>query len=314
MLRHSCTVLALFAAGALLWRLARPRSCVTVYSHHGLTEPPHPLITSEWSVLKAMREGVRAFDVDLFWTADGVVHVGHPVALRDGVLGGEAPWDVTSSALLTRCLRSPHAPAASALEAAQTALHCQQLRAVRFLEIAQAHARNLTIALDLKGNDRPDYRAKLVWLHGEICRRRLQRTVWLWVESAGSARVLREREAVAAFALARIGKPLRDAAAPRNAAGEPLCAAQIDPADAAVFSFLGPSAACANSQLLDAAAARPWASRIDGWLVWVTDSTDTVPGQWTAGVNNIISNRPLRLTREVRRRVRLCSSEAVFVA
>ena len=57
-----------------------------VYSHRALGGPSSPgvpdAVVSEKTIRVLHRAGIRSFDLDLFWSEDGHLFVGHPVALR----------------------------------------------------------------------------------------------------------------------------------------------------------------------------------------------------------------------------------------
>ena len=55
---------------------------LTVFSHRGAAGPAEPnVIVTAQSVQSLVERGVRAFDMDLFFTTDGSLLVGHPVAM-----------------------------------------------------------------------------------------------------------------------------------------------------------------------------------------------------------------------------------------
>jgi len=113
----------------------------------------------------------------------------------------------------------------------------------------------------------------------------------------------------------RLGKPLRDVkAAPHPDDGVPDCAAQLDERDARLYSFLGPSRACANHHLLHPAvvATAPWRQRPRGrgWLAWVVDTPVELAPLVSRGVDQVISNYPLRISEavEAARRAHKCTA------
>ena len=127
----------------------------------------------------------------------------------------------------------------------------------------------------------------------------------MWVESAALARRLP--------AELRLGKPLRDVKAPPHPSdGAPDCTAQLHAArDAQLYSFLGPSRGCANRHLLHPAvrATARWRQRPRGWLAWVVDRPAELAPLASRGVDQVISNYPLRMAAAVvaARRARVCT-------
>jgi ABC-type multidrug transport system fused ATPase/permease subunit len=90
------------------------------------------------------------------------------------------------------------------------------------------------------------------------------------------------------------GKPIYDIGAPR-AGDEVDCSTQLTAEDAAVYTFLGPSAKCANARLLTSAHAAPFFERMHGWLPWVVDDEKMLRALHAAGMRSVISNIPTLL-------------------
>ena len=283
------TSFVLLLTATLLFALVRTTfdtpPCMTIFSHRGRIEvhgKPH-LLLSERHLLSAYERGVRAFDVDLIWTSDGHLFVGHP-----------------SDVLSLRRLR--HQPkVASAFEWSTSELEAAAspppLRVTRLLELASTFGDNLTLALDLKGGDRAGFRDALNWLHKEVIRRRLQSSVWLWVASRAEAKRLRMRESLlrSPQPSVRLGKPLYDVGAPMRESSVD-CSDQLQDGDADTYAFLGPSVSCANPNLFKSVNAAPFFGHRLGWLVWVVDDDATAHALLSSGVRAIISNVPLHMS------------------
>lgn len=238
----------------------------------------------ETSLLDAHRRGVRAFDLDLIFSSDDILYVGHPDDFRAN--GIENPFEKTSAQVDS----SPNAA----------------LRVSRLLEIATALGANLTLALDLKGGGRAGYGRALGWLHSEVLRLQLERSVWLWVSVHAEARRLRKRELQIAQRergptprgwghAVRLGKPLYDVGAPQRK-GRSDCSGNVEEGDADVYAFLGPSLRCANENLFGSPRVTRFHDRPTGWLVWVIDeATQLVDLRDHLAVRQVVSNVPLAL-------------------
>ena len=261
-------------------------SRLQVFSHRGLSgegnELPTSAIVTESSFLALHRQGVMAFDMDLFYTTDETQFVAHPVSLA-------------------AALRVPSVFALSdrQLEAAveSVAPGRRLLRASRLLELAAAHVPNLTLALDLKSDPRGArlaYRRQLEWLVQRVTTLQLVRSTLVWVADASLATRI-QRTAPPPL---RLGKPMYDVRAPLARDGRPQCAlGQLAAGDAARFAFLGPSRRCANALLLRDDATARWrrATGGRGWLVWVVDRPPELAELLQLGVDQVISNHPLMM-------------------
>jgi glycerophosphoryl diester phosphodiesterase len=266
-------------------------SALSIFSHRGLSgegnDSPAAAIPTEESLVALHRRGVSHFDMDLFFTEEPVQYVAHPDALAK-VLGVPSVADLSSRQL------------SRAVGAASPGR--QLLRVTRLLDLALE--RNLTLALDLKGAGRAAFRRELEWLGQQLLQRRLERRVSVWVEQPAMAR--RMPPAL------RLGKPLRDVNAPRRAAdGAPECAAQLEARAARLYAFVGPSRKCANRHLLGANVAETaaWRQRPRGFLVWVVDAPAELWELAAAGVDQIISNVPVRMMEALQeaRRQKACT-------
>ena len=116
-----------------------------VYSHRALGGPSSPgvpdAVVSEKTIRVLHRAGIRSFDLDLFWSEDGHLFVGHPVALRQvwrHQLNESRSWKHSKSVF-----------SLSAEEVRRAARSEAILEVPRLLEIAREL--RLSLALDLKG-------------------------------------------------------------------------------------------------------------------------------------------------------------------
>lgn len=245
---------------------------LTVFSHRGLSgdgSVDRPLLT-EQALLSLASRGIRHFDLDLSFTADNTLLVAHPAAVVQEI-GKDVDIFSQSLASLQRAAGPAHPPL---------------LKANRLLDLASQH--NLTIALDLKGSDvRPkDHASHLLSLAQRAVGDDLQGRVWLWADTADIARLLRRdlrrrindsestgttarklqeqmnrltlvkavRDRGLSPSTSRISGLLRTLAG--GSAGSIDCSAsQLSLADLRLFSMLGPSLRCTNTNLL----AAPWA-------------------------------------------------------
>uniref|UniRef100_A0A7S0JAN7 GP-PDE domain-containing protein n=1 Tax=Calcidiscus leptoporus TaxID=127549 RepID=A0A7S0JAN7_9EUKA len=278
-----------------------PRACIhpqdcggatplVIFSHRGaLGLPSDSPVVTERSLIALAHSGVPAADLDLFWTRDRTLFVGHPVAMAAHL----SVADVFALSTDELELRSPGV-----------------LRGSRLLELA-AGGLNLTVALDVKGQERPGYGRQLERLSRQIRSHQLESTVWMWVWSARVASRL--RGSLGSLSASKrpplvFIKPLRDVGAPARD-GQSLCSSQINASDGEEFVLLGPSRACANPTLLDAAPGfhtegsmtvmprwSPFASR---WLTWTVDEPHELQALLRLGVRYIITNRPLAQLRFV---------------
>ena len=105
----------------------------------------------------------------MFSSADRQLLVGHPVALQRA-LGVADVFAETAESLQARA----SAP---------------MLTARRLLELTRVH--NLTLGVDLKGADRPEFLEQLGGLARMVQSRQLEPRVWIWIESATQASALR---------------------------------------------------------------------------------------------------------------------------
>ena len=248
-------------------------------------------------------QGVNSFDLDLMFASDasiGEIYAAHPVAMKT--------WLDLPDAQAARVAQLQRA-------AATRADGHPILTASRLLTLVAQH--NWTVALDLKGGERqPERHAEqLLWLAERIqATQGLAQRAWLYVETSEGARWLRRRlrlssaaaglrDASASMAgqsarsLLTLIKPIRDRGVPPPPGGaEYNCApSQLQRADAALFDRLGPSAKCANPNLIGSAWARTrWTAR-DSLLVWVVDDAPTLEMLLRFGVSHAISNRPLHV-------------------
>lgn len=251
-----------------------------IFSHRGLimgTPNGVRQVFTEAAFLSGHQQGVRHYDLDLIWSADGHLFVAHPTDLRQRRRRPRESVSVFD--ISTKELEQTDGSGLS------------PLRVTRLLELTAQLGSNVTLALDLKGAGRAEYRPVLDWLHAQVVQRRLQHSVWLWVVALEDAERLRGRDVTV-----RLGKPIYDVGARQGPEGLE-CGAQIGPRDAQLFSFLGPSVKCANSNLLHDANAAPFFRRRkgSGWLVWVVDDLEALRALHAAGVQQVISNRPLAL-------------------
>lgn len=250
------------------WETARCQrlEAMTVFSHCAASGAANETgVVTEARVLALVARGIASFDMDLFWSTDGVLYVGHP-RLLGKTLGGV---DVFG-------LASRDVPAAT-------------LTVARLLELA-ASADDFRLALDLKGGHLADYASHLERLRGAVVARGLQRRVWLWAES--SARVAELGGDGVLF-----GKPLKDVGAPL-VAGRPNCSSQVQGrGDEHRYAFLGPSLGCANEHLLHGAATSAWRRAPRFYVVWVVDREFDLRRlvEYDVAVTYVVSNRPLRL-------------------
>ena len=259
-----CQTAVLCRASALhhdadLRREAVWSGCTTVFSHRGRGVPPNTWLGSEAMLLAGIEGGVRAFDFDLTFTSDGTILVGHPSEIKK----------------------------------------IDRFHATALLDVASRMGENLTLALDLKGVERgAGFVDALTWLHAEVVRRRLQRSVWLWVPERAHhhARYLHWEDLKHQGHRPPVlfGKPIYDIGAPR-AGADVDCSSQLTAEDSSVYSFLGPSAKCVNARLLTSAHAAPFFERMHGWLPWVVDDEEMLRALHAAGVRSVISNIPTQL-------------------
>jgi hypothetical protein len=259
-----CQLAVLCRASALhhdadLRREAVRSGCTTVFSHRGRGVAPKKRLGSEAMLLAGIEGGVRAFDLDLTFTSDGTILVGHPSDVNE----------------------------------------MDRFHVTELLDVASRMGENLTLALDLKGVERgAGFIDALSWLHAEVVRRRLQRSVWLWVpERAHHHARLMHREDLKHRGHrppVLFGKPIYDIGAPR-VGDEVDCSTQLTAEDAVVYTFLGPSVKCANARLLTSAHAAPFFERMHGWLPWVVDDEKMLRALHVAGMRSVISNIPTLL-------------------
>lgn len=265
-------------------------ACTSIFSHRGRTEArTKSFLITEEQLLASFHHGVRAFDLDLVWTADGVSFVGHPGDLKP--LRRSAP---------NAASRLPEAvfdwSSQQLEESASDHQSVRVLRVSRLLELASQLGDNLTLALDLKGGAHPGggFANALDWLHSEVVRRKLQRSVWLWVSVHDEAVRLNKADSRLRRPPVRLGKPLYDVGALMRA-GQADCSTQLNEGDAAVYSFLGPSLKCANANLLRSPKAAPFFKKHTGFLTWVIDDLASLRALQAAGVRAVISNVPVAL-------------------
>ena len=252
---------------------------MTIMSHRGARgQPGDSAIVTASSIRSLVVQGIRAIDLDLFWTRDGTAVVAHPIGVQH---------------LLPRHVRN----AFELTEAeAMTLSGGPLLRLPSLLELAREF--NLTLALDMKGVDREGYMRHLSSMTRQVVAKNLQRSIHIWAPSAREAAVLRRRisnnfsQQVASEL--RFAKPLLDKGAPVNAAGRPLCVGQIN-ADDHVFDLLGPSDTCAGASLFRSEAVLPWHRAPRGFMVWTVDKASRLPELARAGVQRVISNKPLAM-------------------
>jgi glycerophosphoryl diester phosphodiesterase len=243
------------------------------------------------SLLALARSGVPAADLDLFWTNDGTVFVGHPLALQ-AHLGVRSVFDLSAESL------EQHAPGI--------------MRCDRMLQLADTGSLNITIALDLKRDGEADHRARLEALARQVRAHRLEQSVLLWVSSAAEAAELQEKCGPHfKRPMLRFVKPLRDRGMPTSD-GVPVCSGQVSEGDFRDLLLIGPSVACATPALRDALLweknplheeDRHPVTRCDArcrrraatsrWLTWAVDTEDEMAALLRLGVRFIISNRPL---------------------
>ena len=251
-----------------------------VYSHRALGGPSSPgvpdAVVSEKTIRVLHRAGIRSFDLDLFWSEDGHLFVGHPVALRQvwrHQLNESRSWKHSKSVF-----------SLSADEVRRAARSEAILEVPRLLEIAREL--RLSLALDLKGAARNRFSAHLRWLADEVIRRELERSVVIWVPSVTFAKQLQR----APNGPLRLARPLLD----RPAAGQPACGGTLTTDDAKRFAVLGPSVRCLKSPALQAQLA-PWRKAPRGLVVWVVDTLDDAVAVARAGATNVVSNVPGQL-------------------
>ncbi len=265
----------------VLRREAVRSSCTTVFSHRGRGARNKGSLLSEGSLLLGVQRGVRAYDLDLVFTSDGSIFVAHPSEVRQSSADASAKPGVGRKK--------------DAFDLGSA------MRVTTLLEVASRMGDNLTLALDLKGAERgAGFVSALEWLHAEVVRRRLQRSVWLWVAARAHAHAkrLHEQDRSMRRVPVRFGKALYDTGAPRVGHGVD-CSGQLNAEDVDVYGFIGPSAKCANAQLLTSSRAAAFFERPHGWLPWVIDDAHTLRSLHAAGVRAVISNLPAGLKAEV---------------
>jgi hypothetical protein len=248
-----------------------------IFSHCGRSGLENETaLVSEASVRRLHARGIAAFDMDIFWTTDNELFVGHPTALRH--LYARDVFELSSAAV--RNLSSG-----------------RMLTATRLLELAGSLHPRLHIALDLKGDARPGYLRHLAHLHSQVRARGLSQHVWLWANKASSvARVRKVARESASNPLVLFGKPIKDVSAP-TIGGRAACSGQVSAADEAQFFFLGPSRQCANAYLLESQVASRWRATPFFYLVWNIDHPSYLEQFVMLDVDQVfvISNFPLRL-------------------
>lgn len=252
--------------------------CPLVFSHRGLVGDPtfdaKAFFLRDDPIRDAQRHSIHAFDLDLTFTTNGSILVGHPEDVKQAL--GVDIWAQTDKSLENRPL----------------------LWLDRLLDMTSMDE-NVTLALDLKGSDREPYPKMLAKLAKAVRVRALQRRVWLWIDRPVQQLKfdLHKRHGVNLAGLTLL-KPLRDRSVVGGTGGQLDCSVLIDRRDVRHFAMLGPSAKCANRWL----AAPRWAADAWGpnptsrtparWLVWVVDDPHSLKALVRLKVANVVSNRP----------------------
>eukprot|EP00629_Pelagomonadales_sp_RCC1024_P003596 CAMPEP_0119266162 /NCGR_PEP_ID=MMETSP1329-20130426/4747_1 /TAXON_ID=114041 /ORGANISM="Genus nov. species nov., Strain RCC1024" /LENGTH=262 /DNA_ID=CAMNT_0007266029 /DNA_START=220 /DNA_END=1005 /DNA_ORIENTATION=+ len=217
-------------------KTCRRLAATRVFSHCGAGLGIDSPVVTEGRVEYLYSKGIAEFDMDLFWSTDGTMYVGHPRLLKEEF--GVDPFELDDKRV-----------------------RAGALTVERLLDMAADDLPDLVLALDLKGSGvYPAYNAYLSRLRDMVEQRRLQHRAWIWVDDARTVANLGPSQGV------RFGRPLKDG-------GDPAadCAAQLEPADARRFEFLGPSLTCANHRFFESGAVAPWRSAPRHYLVWVVD-------------------------------------------
>ena len=272
-------------------------SCPTpmrVFSHRGnigdpqLDAPPFFLRKNPFAAGRS--HDIHAYDLDLSFTADLKIVVGHPDDVQKAL--GVSVWQSNLAQLAAQKPRR----------------HLLDLD--RLLDLAVVDA-NITLALDLKGSTSANYASMLTKVANGVRLRALETRVWLWIERS-------VRPLSSDLKGLQLLRPLRDRGVADAPPGfelqgdHPDCSFQLKPTDAAAGFLIGPSYKCANRHLL----AQKWA--LDAWgvapakdgaparrskmLVWVVEPVRAqLDAMLELGVGDLISNDPLALLRMVRR-------------
>lgn len=274
---------------------------VTIFSHRGRGLPSgswtRPYYLSERNLVELARQGIRHFDLDLFWTSEGTMWVGHPDELshyfarqeKKMTLAGRSVFELGSKEVLTHAL--------------------DLLSLERLLELATEH--RLRLALELKGRSQPFYALKLDLLCEQIRRRVLQRQVCLWVD--GSRNAVRLHQMGKAWGLQLI-KSVADVGSlqQRQRDGRHLhdCARSFRAASAQRYQLFGPSARCLNELFLERLKSihAPLPLQL---LVWAVDDESDFSRLLKLGARAFVSNTPIELTQKVSALThRACADEA----
>lgn len=262
--------LLLSTATTLFGRRACTRRMPLVYSHRGFDAAEGLYdVTTQRSLRDLLDEGLRAFDLDLFWTLDDpTLFVGHPPSLK-------RQWRLGA-------------------ELVQTPLgELRRRKGVRLLQLDELlrllgrRQRALTqVSLELKYPEHPQWPRQLLLLYEQVAASGIAHKLALVVASAAEA--ARHREAQRRHNVrVELLQLHRDLGAPRSADGTLHFNRTLAEEARALFDGWSVSVKLLEPSLMAAATqeARPVS-------VWVVDDEEALERSYTLGVHGLVTNRP----------------------
>ena len=217
-------------------------SALQFVAHRGQTHPHQSskVLTTE-DLRNLVRRKVFAADLDIFFSSEDTLWVGHPKELQ-------ALWSTPDVFLaddedIRRWSRG-------------------YLMTLPKL-LSTSVELNLTLFLELKGLNMPQYTKQFSKLMQMVAYHSMQAKVIMWVPSSDKLAAVRTQyfanTGSKSTTLFKFGKPLYDQGAHRLDTGELACEDQIHRDDAGNITMLAPNSLCLTPRLLGQAEFAPWA-------------------------------------------------------
>lgn len=264
--------LLLSTATTLLGRRACTRHMPLVYSHRGFDAAEALYdVTTRRSLADLLDEGLRAFDLDLFWTLDdpeGNMFVGHPPSLRQ-------LWQLEAD-----LVRTP-------LRELQERKDVKLLPLPDLLRLLSRRQRALTqVSLELKNPEHPQWPRQLALLYEQIAASGIAHKLALVVDDASQAARHRaeQRSHNVRVELLQLH---RDLGAPKGPDGAPHFNRTLAREARAIFDGWSVSVKLLEPSLV--AASREEARPVS---VWVVDDEEALERSYRLGVHGLVTNRP----------------------